>query len=53
MTVKIEANRISERDKMQVNTYRELEQEYFCKTTASITLVRFRRQSPMLNHGHP
>jgi len=33
--------------------YRELEQEYFCKTTAWLTLFRFRRQLPMLKHGHP
>jgi len=53
MTVNTEPNRISEQDKTQLNTYQQLEQEYFCGTRARVTLIRFRRHLPVLNHGHP
>jgi len=52
MTVKIEANRVSEQEKIQLNSYLQSQQEDFCKAKASMTLVRFPRRSPIINHGH-
>ena len=53
MTVNIESNRISEQDETQFNSYEQLEYEYFCGRTARVTLIRFRRHLPILNHWHP
>ena len=35
--IKIEPNRICEQDKMQLNTYQQLEQQYLCRTTSCLT----------------